>query len=85
MSQYIPFISFNSISQGNGFIGLMTIAVIYLIKAVFLMIITFKQSIIIENLAAYLSNKLFQKYLYQEYIQHINRDFSEILKIFKLK
>ena len=81
LSQYIPFISFNSISYKEMVLwSLMTIAVIYLIKAVFLMIITFKQSIIIENLAAYLSNKLFQKYLYQEYIQHINRDFSEILK-----
>ena len=52
LSQYIPFISFNSISYKEMVLwSLMTIAVIYLIKAVFLMIITFKQSIIIENLA----------------------------------
>ncbi|MDC0916613.1 ABC transporter ATP-binding protein [Flavobacteriaceae bacterium] len=79
--QNFTVISFDSLSYQEMVLwSLISIAFIYLIKAVFLVFISYKQSIIIENLSAYLANRLYQKYLYQEYIKHIYGDLSEIIK-----
>ena len=81
LTQNFTFISLDSLSyQEMVMWSLISIAFIYVIKAAFLVFITFKQNIIIENLGAYLASRLYQKYLYQEYAKHIYRDLSEIIK-----
>ena len=67
LTQNFTFISLDSFSyQEMVMWSLISIAFIYVIKAAFLVFITFKQNIIIENLGAYLASRLYQKYLYQE-------------------
>lgn len=81
LTQNFTFISLDSFSYQEMVLwSLISIAFIYLIKAAFLVFITYKQNIIIENLGAYLASRLYQKYLYQEYAKHIYRDLSEIIK-----
>lgn len=81
LTKNFTFISLDSFSYQEMVLwSLISIAFIYFIKAAFLVFITYKQNIIIENLGAYLATKLYQKYLYQEYAKHIYRDLSEIIK-----
>lgn len=81
LTKNFTFISLDSFSYQEMVLwSLISIAFIYFIKAAFLVFITYKQNIIIENLGAYLATKLYQKYLYQEYAKYIYRDLSEIIK-----
>lgn len=61
-------------------ISLISILIVYLIKASFQILITHKQNYIIERLGADLGSRLYQKYLYQDYIHHVNGNLSDLIK-----
>tara|TARA_B100000925_G_C22008550_1_gene474894 strand:+ start:303 stop:2036 length:1734 start_codon:yes stop_codon:yes gene_type:complete len=53
---------------------------IYVIKTFFLVFITYKQNVILENIGISIQNKLFSKQLFRPYKDHLYRDFSDIIK-----
>jgi len=53
---------------------------IYLIKTVFLIFLTFKQNRFLNNINAYLSNLLFEKYLRAPYNFHLSRNSTSLIK-----
>ena len=59
---------------------LLSLFFIYVFKTLFLVFITYKQNVILENIGISIQNKLFSKYLYQPYKDHLYRDFSDIIK-----
>ena len=56
------------------------ILLIYVIKTMLLVFITYKQNIFLNNVIAYISNNLFNSYLSRPYIFYINRNTSELIK-----
>ena len=60
------------------FLGI--IFLIYIIKTILLVFITYKQNIFLNNVLAYISNNLFTSYLSRPYIFYINRNTSELIK-----
>ena len=56
------------------------LVLLYIFKTIFLIILTYKQNVILENLHAKLSADLFSKYIYQQYLFHIKRDLAMIIK-----
>lgn len=60
--------------------SLIVLISVYLFKAFFLVFINFKQNIILENIAAFFSVKLYKKYIFQSYKDHLNREISDIIK-----
>jgi len=56
------------------------LVLLYLIKTLFLAYLTYKQSVILEDLSGFLRINLYKGYLIQPYDYHLNRDFSAILK-----
>ena len=74
-------ISFQSLPYDRKVLySLIGIALVYIIKACFQVIITYNQNLISEKIGANLANRLYKKYLYQDYIKHINGNLSEIIK-----
>ena len=67
---------YNTIAQ----VMLLGLIIIYAVKTFFLAFLTYRQSIILENLYAYLSINLFKRYIVQPYKYHLNRDFPAMLK-----
>ena len=59
---------------------LLSLFFIYVFKTLFLVFITYKQNVILENIGISIQNKLFTKQLYQPYKDHLYRDFSGIIK-----
>lgn len=59
---------------------LLTILVVYLFKSLFLILITYKQNKFLSNITAYISNRLFESYLNQQYSFHLKRNASELIK-----
>lgn len=59
---------------------LLSLFFIYVFKTLFLVFITYKQNLILENIGISIQNKLFSKQLYQPYKYHLYRDFSDIVK-----
>ena len=59
---------------------LLSLFFIYVFKTLFLVFITYKQNVILENIGISIQNKLFTKQLYQPYKNHLYRDFSDIIK-----
>ena len=59
---------------------LLSLFFIYVFKTLFLVFITYKQNVILENIGISIQNKLFSKQLYQPYKDHLYRDFSDIIK-----
>ena len=59
---------------------LLSLFFIYVFKTLFLVFITYKQNVILENIGISIQNKLFSKQLYQPYRDHLYRDFSDIIK-----
>lgn len=57
-----------------------TIGLIFLFKAFILIYVTYKQNLLIESITATLSNKLYKKYLLQDYKLHLFRDLSQLIK-----
>jgi len=62
------------------FLFLGVIVIIYLLKSLFLVFLTFKQNRFLANITAYISNNLFSSYLSQPYVFHLNRNASELIK-----
>lgn len=61
-------------------IGMLTLVFIYIIKAVFLIFLSWKQSQFSSELSADLSSKLFLGYLQQPYSFHLERNSAELLR-----
>ena len=77
----LGFLSINQLEYDEKvLLSLISIIIVYLIKASFQILITHRQNFIIERLGADLGSKLYQKYLYQDYIQHINGNLSDLIK-----
>ena len=77
----LGFLSINQLEYNEKvLLSLISIIIVYLIKASFQILITHRQNFIIERLGADLGSKLYQKYLYQVYIQHINGNLSDLIK-----
>ena len=75
------FISINQLEYNEKvLLSLISIIIVYLIKASFQILITHRQNFIIERLGADLGSRLYQKYLYQDYLQHINGNLSDLIK-----
>lgn len=62
------------------FLFLGIIVVVYFIKSLFIIFLTYKQNRFLTNITAYISNKLFSNYLSQPYFFHLNRNASELIK-----
>jgi ABC-type multidrug transport system fused ATPase/permease subunit len=56
------------------------IIIIYFIKSLFLVLLTFKQNRFLANITSSISNRLFESYLLQPYDFHLNRNASELVK-----
>jgi len=75
------FISINRLEYDEKvLLSLLSIIIVYIIKAFFQILITHRQNFIIERLGADLGSRLYQKYLYQDYLQHINGNLSDLIK-----
>ncbi|MDA9893056.1 ABC transporter ATP-binding protein/permease [Flavobacteriaceae bacterium] len=59
---------------------LSVIVFIYFFKSLFLILITHKQNRFLSNITTYISNRLFESYLNQEYSFHLKRNTSELIK-----
>ena len=60
---------------------LISVIIIYFIKTIFLVFLTYKQNKFIYNLNSSLSSRLFKKYISNPYSFHINRNSAELIKI----
>lgn len=54
--------------------------IIYFLKMVFLSILAWRQSKFVYGLQAYFSQKLFEGYLYQPYVFHLNRNSATLIR-----
>lgn len=59
---------------------LVCIVILYLIKSLFIVFLTFKQNSFLSNIIAHISNSLFSSYMSQPYRFHLNRNASELIK-----
>ena len=59
---------------------LVLVMLIYLLKSIFLVYLTFRKNRFLQNLNAYISNNLYSSYLKQNYNFHVNRNSSELIK-----
>lgn len=64
---------------------LISIFVVYLSKTLFLVFLTYKQNIILENVGAYLQKRLYSKYLFQSYKSHLYKNLSQMMKEVQLE
>ena len=67
-------------NQNFIFLFLGTIVIVYFVKSLFIIFLTFKQNRFFTNITAYTSNNLFSIYLSQPYKFHLNRNASELIK-----
>jgi len=75
------FVSINQLDYSEMLLfSLISILIVYLIKAFFQILISHRQNYIIERLGADLGSRLYQKYLYQDYLEHINGNLSDLIK-----
>jgi ABC-type bacteriocin/lantibiotic exporter with double-glycine peptidase domain len=75
----------NLSNQNFLFFFLGIIVVIYFVKTLFLVFLSFKQNRFLFNISAYISNELFSKYLNQTYSFHLKRNASELIKNLQLE
>ena len=75
----IPFVDFASKKETIMF-SISVLALIYFAKTIFLTFLSFFQSRFINNLVAGTSINLFERYLYQDYIFHIQRNSSKLIQ-----
>ena len=61
-------------------LALSAIVFVYLFKSLFLILITHKQNRFLSNITSYISNRLFESYLNQQYSFHLKRNTSELIK-----
>ena len=62
------------------FLFLGVIVLIYFVKVIFIVFLTYKQNLFLANITAYISNNLFSSYLSQPYNFHLNKNASELIK-----
>ena len=62
------------------FYFLAIVLIIYLIKTLFLIFLTFKQNRFLNNINAYISNLLFEKYLRAPFSFHLSRNSTSLIK-----
>ena len=60
---------------------LISVIIIYFIKTIFLVFLTYKQNKFIYNLNSSISSRLFKKYISNPYSFHIKRNSAELIKI----
>jgi len=66
-------------------LSLFLLVALYTIKSFFLLYLSFFQNSFIANLISRLSNALFENYLNSDYLYHVKKTGSELLKNFQLK
>ena len=59
---------------------LILIVLVYFIKSIYLVLLTYKQDKYLNNLAAFISNNLFYTYMNQTYVFHLNNNVSTLNK-----
>ena len=64
---------------------LVSIFVVYLSKTLFLVYLTYKQNIILENVGAFIQKRLYSKYLFQSYKSHLYKNLSQMMKEVQLE
>lgn len=64
---------------------LFSIFVVYLSKTLFLIFLTYKQNVILENTGAFIQKKLFSKFLFQPYKNHLYKNLSQMMKDVQLE
>ena len=64
---------------------LISIFVVYLSKTLFLVFLTYKQNIILENVGAFIQKRLYSKYLFQSYKSHLYKNLSQMMKEVQLE
>jgi len=62
------------------FLFLGAVVVVYFVKSLFIVLLTYKQNLFLTNTIASISNNLFLSYLSQPYNFHLNRNSSELIK-----
>lgn len=67
-------------NQNFIFLFLGTVVIVYFVKSLFIIFLTYKQNRFLTNITAYTSNNLFSIYLSQPYKFHLNRNASELIK-----
>ncbi|MDA9852259.1 ABC transporter ATP-binding protein/permease [Flavobacteriaceae bacterium] len=65
--------------------SLVSIFVVYLSKTLFLVLLVYKQNIILENVSAYIQKRLYSKYLFQSYKSHLYKNLSQMMKEVQLE
>ncbi|MDB3862208.1 ABC transporter ATP-binding protein/permease [Flavobacteriaceae bacterium] len=64
---------------------LASIFIVYLSKTLFLVYLTYKQNIILENIVAFIQKRLYSKYLFQSYKNHLYKNLSQMMKDVQLE
>ena len=67
------------------FIGLLSLVILYVLKTVFLIFLTFYQNNYLVNVSKFNSNNLFRRYLDQDYAYFLNTRSSKIIKLFQVE
>ena len=67
------------------FLFLAFLVFIYIVKTLFLVVLTYRQNRFLANLTSYFSKSLFQKYLSQPYGFHIKRNNASLIKNIQLE
>ena len=66
--------------QSNVIFFLLMIVIVYLLKSIYLVFLTYKQDLYLNYLAAFISNNLFYSYMGQTYVFHLNKNVSSLNK-----
>ena len=64
---------------------LVSVFIVYLSKTLFLVFLTYKQNIILENVGAFIQKRLYSKYLFQSYKSHLYKNLSQMMKEVQLE
>jgi ABC-type multidrug transport system fused ATPase/permease subunit len=88
--KYLDWDFFNSLSSSLSKSELMYLCfgilfIIYLIKTLFLLMLTYFQNLFVSNLSASISNSLFERYLSENYSFHLNNNSSKMVKNFQVE
>ena len=76
LTDIIPNVAYES----NVMFFLLIIVIVYLLKSIYLVFLTYKQDIYLNYLAAFISNNLFFSYMSQTYVFHLNTNVSNLNK-----
>ena len=80
------FISFNDLSENDFLVYILFfLIIIYTIKSIFLIYLSYRQNRFLSNITAYISNSLFKNYLNQSYSFFINDNTSRLSKNIQLE